>query len=176
MNRAFSNCQRLKRPAVFAAPLGSSLGSLIGLRGGFFCLVPVAMVCLVWSWLGLPSLKASHRPARVGSLFTIFGALKSRPVAWGLPACGVFFMGQFILFTHLRPFLETLTRVDATGISLVWLVLGVTGFGGTVMIGRFLCRRLYLTLIIIPAALALVATALIVFGGSFVATVILFAL
>ncbi|MEZ2388542.1 MFS transporter [bacterium RCC_150] len=160
---------------VLAAPLGSYLGSLIGWRGAFFCLVPVSIVCLVWLRLSLPSMKVPCRSARVGGLFTIFGALKSGPVAWGMAACGVFFVGQFILFTYLRPFLETVTQLDITGISVVLLVLGVSGFAGTLLIGRFLGRRLYPTLIIIPASMALVATGLVGFGRSFAATVILLA-
>lgn len=33
---------------VVAAPLGSYLGSIVGWRGAFFCLVPVAALALVW--------------------------------------------------------------------------------------------------------------------------------
>lgn len=46
---------------VIAAPLGSYLGSVIGWRGAFLCLVPVAVVALVWQWLSLPSMKPSVR-------------------------------------------------------------------------------------------------------------------
>ncbi|SDL32698.1 MFS transporter [Arthrobacter sp. ok362] len=161
---------------VLAAPLGSYLGSIMGWRGAFFCLVPVAVICLIWLWVSLPSLNVPHRSTRAGGIFTIFAALKSRPVAWGMAACGAFFMGQFILFTYLRPFLETVTLIDVTAISIVLLVLGVTGFAGTVLIGRFLGPGLYRTLIIIPALMALVAAALIPFGGSFAAVVVLLGL
>ena len=41
---------------VVAAPLGSYLGSIIGWRGAFFCLVPVALVAFVWQWISLPSM------------------------------------------------------------------------------------------------------------------------
>lgn len=33
---------------VVAAPLGSFLGAIIGWRGAFFCIVPVAAIALVW--------------------------------------------------------------------------------------------------------------------------------
>ena len=42
-------------------------------------------------------------------------------------------------------------------IPLVLLVLGVTGFAGTALIGRFLGPGLYRTLITIPALMALIA-------------------
>ena len=41
---------------VLAAPFGAYMGSIIGWRGAFFCLVLVAMITLVWQWISLPSL------------------------------------------------------------------------------------------------------------------------
>ena len=58
----------------------------------------------------------------------------------GMLAVGVFFMGQFALFTYLRPFLETVTRVNVSTLSLILLALGVAGFVGTTVIGCFLRR------------------------------------
>jgi predicted MFS family arabinose efflux permease len=156
---------------ILAAPLGSYLGSLIGWRGAFFCLVPVSALCLVWLGISVPSLPVARRSTTVRDLFTIFTALRNRSVAWGMAACGTFFMGQFILFTYIRPFLETVTRLNVTAISLVLLVLGVTGFLGTVLIGRFLGPGLYRTLTIIPALMALIAASLIPFGAWFAAAV-----
>ena len=39
-------------------------------------------------------------------------------------------MGQFTPFTYIRPFLETVTRVDDATVTLVLLVGGVAGFIG----------------------------------------------
>lgn len=41
---------------VIAAPLGSYLGSVMGWRGAFFCLVPVALVAFIWQGVSLPSM------------------------------------------------------------------------------------------------------------------------
>jgi len=158
---------------VLAAPLGSYLGSVIGWRGAFFCLVPVAVLALAWQWISLPSMKAGTRAT--GTVFGIFAAFKSRTVAWGMAACGSFFMGQFVLFTYIRPFLETVTRVDVATISLVLLVIGVAGFAGTMLIGRFLGKGLYRTLAAIPALMAVIAAALVPSGGWFAAVVVLLA-
>jgi predicted MFS family arabinose efflux permease len=143
---------------VVAAPLGSFLGSVIGWRGAFFCLVPVAVIVLVWQWITLPPMKVepgtSPAPANV---FGIFTALKSAPIAWGMAACGSFFVGQFVLFTYVRPFLEKVTGIDVNGVSLVLLVIGVAGVAGTMLIGRFLRKGLYRTPIVIPALMAIIA-------------------
>src|SRR5450830_79897 len=46
---------------VVAAPLGSFLGGMIGWRGAFFCVVPVAVVAGAWLLVSLPSLKHDDR-------------------------------------------------------------------------------------------------------------------
>ena len=40
---------------VLAAPLGSYLGSVIGWRGAFLCVAPIAALALLWQLLSLPS-------------------------------------------------------------------------------------------------------------------------
>ncbi|MCA4135410.1 MFS transporter [Arthrobacter sp. M4] len=162
--------------SVLAAPLGSYLGSLVGWRGAFFCLVPVAVLVFIWQRISLPSMEAQVHVGKPGSVFGIFTAFKRPPIAWGMAACGSFFMGQFVLFTYVRPFLESVTRIDVATISLVLLVVGAAGFVGTVMIGRFLGKGLYRTLIVIPALMALIAAALVPSGGWFAAVVVLMGL
>ncbi|WP_409263015.1 MFS transporter [Pseudomonas putida] len=158
---------------VIAAPLGSYLGSVVGWRGAFLCLVPVAAVALVWQWISLPSMQAQMRKRAVGNVFRLLG---TRSVALGLTACGAFFMGQFALFTYLRPFLEMVTQVDATMLSLLLLVIGVAGLGGTLVIGTLLKKGLYRTLMAIPLMMAVIALALVPAGSAVVPVAILLGL
>lgn len=74
-------------------------------------------------------------------------------------------MGQFVLFTYLRPFLETVTRVEVSALSLILLIVGVPGLIGTSLIGSILAPRLYNVLITIPLGMASIAVALIALGG-----------
>jgi predicted MFS family arabinose efflux permease len=147
---------------VIAAPLGSYLGAVIGWRGAFFALVPVALVALAWQWIALPPLKTEARASGSGNAFKV---LKSRTVAYGMAGCGAFFMGQFALFTYLRPFLETVTHVSVSALSLLLLVIGVAGFVGTAVIGKILTRGLYGPLIAIPILMAVIAVAMIPLGA-----------
>ncbi|AUA57652.1 MFS transporter [Achromobacter spanius] len=158
---------------VIAAPLGSYLGSIIGWRGAFFALVPVAGIALVWQWIALPSMKPATRAPGSGNVFNV---LKSRTIRYGMAACGIFFLGQFALFTYLRPFLEKVTQVNVPTLSLILLVIGVAGFVGTTLIGAVLKRGLYRTLILIPALMAVIALALIPFGTWVAAVVALLGL
>ncbi|HVF16113.1 MAG TPA: MFS transporter [Steroidobacteraceae bacterium] len=147
---------------VIAAPLGSYLGSIIGWRGAFLLLVPVAMISLAWQWVSLPSLPA----VRTNGSKNVFRLFMQRSVALGMVACGAFFMGQFTLFTYVRPYLESVAHVDVSTLSLILLGIGVAGFVGTAMIGTILKRGLYRTLIVIPVLMAMISLALIPFGAS----------
>ncbi len=155
---------------VVAAPLGSYLGSVIGWRGAFFCLMPVALIAFVWQWVSLPAMQGEPRKPGAGNVFSLF---KSRLVTLGMLAVGALFMGQFMLFTYLRPFLETVTRLEVSSLSLVLLVIGVAGFMGTMVVGRFLKMGFYPTLAAAPLLMALIAASLIVLGGWLPAVVVL---
>lgn len=154
---------------VIAAPMGSYIGGIIGWRGAFFCVVPVSVITFVWLWNSLPSMK----PANNSSAGNILKLMKRPEVALGMIAVSLFFMGQFTLFTYLRPFLETVTHVGITKLSLILLVMGVSGLIGTLLIGRLLKDWLYRTLIIIPLLMAVVAIALTLFGYSPLVTTLL---
>lgn len=148
--------------SVLAAPMGSFLGSIIGWRWAFFCVVPVAAIAFGWKLVGLPSMKVEQ----VSSSGNAFKLLARPSVLLGMIACALFFMGQFALFTYLRPFLETVAHVGTTTLSLILLIIGVAGFVGTTLIGAFLKDGLYRTLAVIPALMAAIAVALVVVGSS----------
>ncbi len=157
---------------ALAAPLGSFLGSLIGWRGAFVCVVPVAVAALVWQAMALPKLPVAERQ----SARAMLGLLRSRAVLLGLFAVALLFAGQFALFTYLRPFLEQVTHVSVVMLSVMLLIVGASGFVGTVVIGRFVVERLSVTLWVLPAAMAMVAVGLALFGGSTIATAALLAI
>jgi predicted MFS family arabinose efflux permease len=156
---------------TIAAPLGSFLGQYIGWRGAFFAVVPLAAITLAWQFATLPPL-----PPRGGSRAgSTLGVLRGTTARYGLAAVTLFFMGQFALFTYLRPFLETVTRVDVSTLSLILLIVGGAGLVGTYLIGFALKRLLQSLLIGMPLAMAAVALGLIAFGSSPFATAVLLA-
>lgn len=148
---------------VIAAPLSSYLGGVIGWRGAFFCLVPIALLAFAWQWMSLPALPANDNSRAATSAP---GLLRRPLVALGMLAVGLFFMGQFSLFTYVRPFLETVTGMGVTNLSLTLLALGLAGFIGTLLIGGLIRRGLYTTLTVIPLLMAALGVALVVCGSS----------
>jgi predicted MFS family arabinose efflux permease len=155
-----------------AAPLGSFLGQYVGWRGAFFCVVPLAALTLAWQFASLPSMPAEHGRGAVSP----FSVLRRPGAPQGIAAVTLLFMGQFALFTYLRPFLETVTRVDVSTLSLILLAIGAAGLLGTWLIGFGLRRRLYGLLVATPLAMAAIAIGLIGLGRSPIATTVLLAL
>jgi predicted MFS family arabinose efflux permease len=148
--------------ATVAAPLGSFLGDLIGWRGSFFLVVPLALLALAAQRMTLPPLPADPRRTNTGN---VFGLLLRPQVALGMTAILLLFMGQFALFTYLRPFLEQVAGFSVAALSLVLLMMGLAGVIGTWCIGRLVRSRLYPAVIAIPLAMAAIAGLLIVTGS-----------
>jgi predicted MFS family arabinose efflux permease len=145
---------------TIAAPLGSFLGQYIGWRGAFFLVVPLAAITFVWQWVTLPSMLSERADRRVSAL----GILRRPNASLGMAAVALLFAGQFALFTYLRPFLESVTRLEVSMLSLVLLIMGAAGLVGTWLVGRLMARSLAMTLILAPSALAALACALVAFG------------
>lgn len=154
---------------TIAAPLGSFLGQYIGWRGAFFAVVPLAAVTLAWQFASLPPL-----PPKAGlHSGSALSVLRSTRACYGIAAVTLFFMGQFALFTYLRPFLETVTGVNVSTLSLILLIIGGAGLLGTYLIGFALTRLLHSLLIGMPLAMAAFALGLIALGSSPFATGVL---
>ena len=150
---------------MVAAPLGAFFGQFIGWRGAFFLVVPLALVTFAWQWLSLPAM-----PAGSGKTSSVFGVLRHRRTKAGMLALALLFSGQFALFTYLRPFLEQVTKLGASPLSLVLLLMGLAGLAGTAMIGRLINRSLTAVLFVAPVLMAAIAVALVLVGSHLAST------
>ncbi len=147
---------------AIAAPVGSYLGGMIGWRGAFFCVVPLAVVALIWQAFTLPSMPSERTQV---SAFGCVRLLGDKQVALGMAAVAFLFMGQFTLFTYLRPFLETVTQVDVPTLSLLLLIIGAAGLLGTMLAGALVGRHLTRILLGIPLTMTAIAFAVIAVGS-----------
>lgn len=156
---------------VIAAPLGAYLGAVIGWRGAFLCLVPISLLALLWLSISLPSLP-DDKPDNKRNAFATFTLLRSPVVIIGMLSVGVFFMGQFSLYTYVRPFLERVTLVDVNSLSFILLLIGIAGLVGTLLVNIPLQRGFYHTLVAIPLFMAVIAIALTQVGHCVIAVAI----
>ncbi len=145
---------------AFAAPIGSYLGGIIGWRGVFWALAPLAIVNLIWQWVSLPAMP----PQAANPVGKLLGLLKRRNVVFAMAAVMLTFAGAFATFTYLRPFLEMYTRVSVPQLSLLLLGLGLAGFAGTYGATALLGRHLYRMIAGLPLALGAVTLALLAAG------------
>jgi len=152
--------------ATVAAPLGSYLGQYIGWRGAFFIVVPLAVAAFIWQWRAIPSLPAQGDNYTANPL----RLLRLPHVASGMAAILALFMGQFAIFTYLRPFMESVTGASVSALSFILLLLGAAGLAGTWAVDRLLKRHLFRWLILIPLAMATLGALLIWQGHSLLIT------
>nr|WP_315231092.1 MFS transporter [uncultured Albidiferax sp.] len=155
--------------ATIAAPLGSFLGQYLGWRGAFFMVVPLAVAAFAWQWTRMPTMPGAQRNTS-GNPFVL---LRRPEVALGMAAVMLLFMGQFAVFTYLRPFLETITSVTVSTLSLMLLLMGASGLMGTYIVGQLLKARLFTYLVLIPLSMAVLALLLIALGASASAVAVL---
>ncbi|PPB68610.1 MFS transporter [Campylobacter hyointestinalis subsp. hyointestinalis] len=158
---------------LIAAPLGSFLGEIIGWRGAFFTIVPLALVTFLWLYKSMPNLPTTHKDGHRPRLGNVFSPLKELKISLGMLGVTLFFMGQFTLFTYLRPFLEMQTKVDTFTLSAILLFMGACGLSGTFIIGNLLKTRLFSLLVLIPILMSIVSILLIYFANSLLAMFIL---
>lgn len=158
--------------AAFAAPLGSYLGGIFGWREVFWALVPIVALNLAWLAMSLPSLPAGQRQ----DFRALFAVLRRPYFARGLLAATLTWGSAFTMFTYLRPFLEQVTQVDVTTLSVLLLVLGCAGFAGTWDAGRLIGPQVAPLLKLPALVMGGCTLGLLILGGSPVAAGLLLAI
>lgn len=153
--------------STVSAPLGSYLGDVIGWRGAFLMVVPLALLTAAFQLFTLPSLPPLPGPGSRNP----FVLLKRRQVSLGMAAIFFVFMGQFALFTYLRPYLQGVAGFSVSELSLILLAMGLATIAGTSVAGWLLGRSLYPVLVVAPLLMAALALGAIAFVQSPLAVV-----
>ncbi|WP_281701133.1 MFS transporter [Acetobacter malorum] len=131
---------------VVAVPLGSYLGALYGWRAAFLAAAALGVLTLAFQFFTLPPL-APRSPARLGAILDV---LRRPGIGVGMLCCTLVHTGQYALFTYIRPVLESVMTINASGLALVLLAFGVANFVGTLVAGWMLARSLRATLVVMP--------------------------
>ena len=146
---------------VFAVPVGSYLGAVIGWRNVFVAAAGLGLLALLVQLVTLPSLPAQGRQ----SLGVLVDVMRRPGIGIGMVAVFLVFAGHFTFFTYIRPFLETITQVQVTGITAILFAFGIANFIGTYLIASVIKRSLKLALVSIPMIMIVLAFSLSAFGG-----------
>jgi predicted MFS family arabinose efflux permease len=157
---------------IFAAPLGSYLGGIIGWRNVFLLASLLGVLALVVQFATLPRMPPRGR----ATLRTLIAVMNRPRMKFGLFALVLIFTGHFALFTYVRPFLENVTGVATAGISGILLGFGVANFIGTYIAGTLIARSLRLTLTIMPLIIGLAGIGMVSIQGAVAPTAVLVAI
>lgn len=148
---------------IFAAPVGSYLGDLLGWRFVFAGAAGLAVLVLAVQLATLPALPPRGR----ARLSTLAALMSRRHIALAMLAVLMVFGGHMSLFTYIRPFLETVTGIGITAISTTLLAFGVACFAGNYLGSLLVARSLRLTLALAPLAIAALAFLMTNLGADF---------
>ncbi len=146
---------------IVAAPMGSFFGEIIGWRNVFLIAALFGALAFLVQLATLPRMAPNARTR----LKTLFEVLQRPMVGLGMLAAAMIFAGHFAFFTYIRPFLETVTRVDVNGMSSILLGFGLANFLGTFLGGFMLERNMRLTQIVMPATMGILGLGLAGVGG-----------
>ncbi|MDR5858702.1 MFS transporter [Halomonas eurihalina] len=146
---------------IGAAPMGSFFGDIIGWRNVFLIAALFGVLALLVQFATLPGMA----PNAQTRLKTLVEVLRRPMVGLGILAAAMIFAGHFAFFTYIRPFLETVTRVDVNGLSSILLGFGLANFLGTFLGGFMLERNMRFTQIVMPATMGILGLGLSGVGG-----------
>lgn len=146
---------------VFGVPLGTLVGQALGWQSAFIAIVVFGALALVLTLLFIPQVENTGG----GGFGTqVRSALAPRVLV--LLLVGLLLLGgQFTAFTYLAPYLEEVTGISGTNISVFLVAFGITNAIGTFIGGRFADRSAKGTLVVANIVL-IGALALFYFAGS----------
>lgn len=146
--------------SVLGVPLGTLIGDELGWRAAFTAMGVLTIGVLVMLVAFVPALPAVE-VTRLNVLRDMFG---SRLVRVGLVVTFLLVLAHFGAYTYVRPFLEDVTGVGPTMVTVFLFVYGIAGLLGNFAAGAMAARNVRRT-VVISAGMIAVATALLpVFG------------
>jgi predicted MFS family arabinose efflux permease len=147
---------------ILAAPVGSYLGEILGWRDVLLIAAGVGVLALIVQYATLPALAPS------GSLGfgTLVKVVRRPGVGLGIAAVALVFTGHFMLFTYVRPYIETVTNAGISAVSGLLLGFGVANFLGTNLGGLMVERSMRLTLVLTALVMGAVGLLLATLNGA----------
>ncbi|WP_350647980.1 MFS transporter [Pseudomonas sp. HY13-MNA-CIBAN-0226] len=116
---------------VAGIPTGTLLGGLFGWRMAFGAFAALASLVVIALVLLLPSI----RPEKSSGFAQIPAVLRLPKVQVGLVAVILIFTGQFAAYTYITPYLNQISGIESSELSLLLLGYGVAGIFGNLFCG-----------------------------------------
>ncbi|MBT0774188.1 MFS transporter [Kineosporia sp. J2-2] len=156
---------------IAAAPLGAFFGEVIGWRGVFLVVAALSALAVLWQAFALPKMPPREGAGSDGLMV----ALRLPWLVPGLLGVMLFWGGAQSFNTYIRPYLETVTGLDAAGVSVVLFLFGIASFIGTILAAPLMQWNLRSVLPAAAAGQAILLALLLAFGQSWVAAAVFIA-
>lgn len=141
-------------------------------QASFFLASFVSLIAFIGLLLYVPSMPATRKTAGDSQLYV----LKS-PLLWlNLVSTILMLAGMFSGYGYLAAYMEKITHMNGTQVSVMLLLFGGMGVLGNWLTGKALSKNVMLTTRVFFMALIVVQVLAYVFGGLFVPMVILLSL
>jgi predicted MFS family arabinose efflux permease len=121
---------------VVGLPAGQFLGNLVGWRLTFAIAAAATLLVVIVQTVVLPSIPPDART----HLRDLVGVVSRRPAQIGMAAGAMVFIGQFVAWTYVTPFLMDHTHLSSGVISLLYVIYGGGGIVGSVIAGSLFKR------------------------------------
>ncbi|HCH50660.1 MAG TPA: MFS transporter [Proteus sp.] len=131
--------------SVLGIPIGVYIGDYIGWRGAFIVMAIFSFIVFVLLFFCLPSLPSASSP-----LFSAFFIqFKNTQLAIGLLVTFFLVCAHFMVFTYVRPLLQTTAHLSNNTLVLLLFIYGISGVIGNFIFGIQAAKRLILSVSVI---------------------------
>jgi predicted MFS family arabinose efflux permease len=122
--------------SVVGMPIASFVGGTLGWRSAFWMVAAMSIVAAVWVWKALP--RGIRPPALSRAAWG--ETLRSPALMLCVAVTVLASAGQFVVFSYFAPYWHHLLAVTPGQLSLLFLVFGVFGLLGNVLMMRYIGR------------------------------------
>ncbi len=145
---------------VAGLPVGQFLGDLVGWRLTFAIAAAATLLVVVAQTVLLPSIPPDGRT----HLRDLVGVVRRRAAQLGMAAGALVFIGQFVAWTYITPFLLDHTHLSGGVITVLYLVYGLGGIVGSLVAGSLFKRGVIVSFASAAMVVAILLIGLAIFG------------
>lgn len=146
--------------SIIGAPAAAFFGDILGWRVVYIAATALAVIALVLLMVAFPDL-----PARRGVLDRdLKGTLQLPGLIPGMLGIMLIFGGAQAFFGYLVPFLESITGLGASSVSVTLLFFGLCGLAGNLIAPKVIGKSIYAVMVAAPAAMAILLGSLLTIG------------
>jgi MFS transporter, DHA1 family, inner membrane transport protein len=147
--------------SVLGVPLSTFMADVFTWQASFTLCAIVNGLSLLGLWLWLPSMPVTGK--------TTFGnqvKILKKPVLWiQLVLACLMVSAMYASYGYMAAYLNSITKMNGSEISVMLLIFGITGVGGNWLAGKMLSRSIPVTTIVFIVLLSLAHLLLYIAGG-----------